>query len=467
MWMTLSMPLRTLSLFALMLASLLLNAQAEPQRVTLYPEGKAIFSETLSLSLKAGQQSVPILNLPQASDVQLFPEGNTWKKGVQLIGIKSPTSFETPALDYLNKSVWVKDVVTDKYVKATLKHLSPEGDLAVVQVGNELWQVPTSQLVLREIGALSDLKKPASYVAEFQSASLQNAHATMLYQMSGFRAEMNYVWHLPQEGTNPTSLDACVLLENQSAVALRHIQVNALFGATQRHADYAPHVMMARALKNSASSASDASYESPSMQNVGELMMIRLNQAVDLERQQKASYVWKSFTPKTSFRYVYAPTQHGWWYQSQNARFEAPNQAVQYFLESTTFEDALPAGRFSVYQSDAQGNDQLISEGQQGYHAVKEALRLPLGEAPNVRASKSQTSYVEAPHTMSTSYEVLLKNSKATAVTVDVYEYPYDRWELVSSSVPTVKVEGVPVAFSVVVPAKGEAKISYTFRSPR
>ena len=465
MWMTLSTPLRTLSLFALMLASLLLNAQAEPQRVTLYPEGKAIFSETLSLSLKAGQQSIPILNLPQASDVQLFPEGNTWKKGVQLIGIKSPPSFEFPALDYLDKSVWAKDVVTDKYVKATLKHLSPEGDLAVVQVGNELWQVPTSQLVLREIGALSDLKKPASYVAEFQSASLQNAHATMLYQMSGFRAEMNYVWHLPQEGINPTSLDAYVLLENQSAVPLHDIQVNALFGATQRHADYTPRAMMSRSYAKNL--ASDAAYESPSMQNVGELMMIRLNQAVDLERQQKASYVWKSFAPKTSFRYVYAPTQNGWWYQSQNARFEAPNQAVQYFLESTTFEDALPAGRFSVYQSDAQGNDQLISEGQQGYHAVKEALRLPLGEAPNVRASKSQTSYVEAPHTISTSYEVLLKNSKAVAVTVDVYEYPYDRWELVSSSVPTVKVEGVPVAFRAVVPAKGETKISYTFRSPR
>jgi len=177
--------------------------------------------------------------------------------------------------------------------------------------------------------------------------------------------------------------------------------------------------------------------------------------------------VWKSFSPKTSFRYVYAPTQNGWWWQSQNARFEAPNQAVQYFLEADKFEDALPAGRFSVYQSDDQGNEQLIGEGQQGYHAVKEALRVPLGEAPNVRASKSQTSYVEALHTMSTSYDVLLKNSKATAVTVEVYEYPYDKWELISSSVPAVKVEGVPVAFRVVVPAKAEATINYTFRSPR
>jgi hypothetical protein len=139
---------------------------------------------------------------------------------------------------------------------------------------------------------------------------------------------------------------------------------------------------------------------------------------------------------------------------------------VQYFLEADTLEESLPAGRFSVYQSDAQGNDPLISEGQQGFHAVKEALRVPLGEAPNVRASKSQTSYVRASGTVSTSYEVLLKNSKAVALTVDVYEYPDAKWELVSSAVPAVKVEGVPVAFRVSVPAKGQAKVTYTFRLP-
>jgi hypothetical protein len=462
MWMT----LRTLSVLTLTFASCFALAQAEPQRVTLYPEGKAVFSETLSLSLKAGRQSVPILNLPQASDVQLFPEGNSWKKGVQFIGIKGPSLFEIPFLSHLNKSVWVKDVVTDKYVKATLKQVSSEEDLAVVQVGAELWQVPTSQLLLRELTSLNDFEKPTSYIAELESTGLQNHNATLLYQVSGLRSEMHYVWHLPQDSTRPVSLEALVDLENQSAVPLHQIQVNALFGATQRQADYVPRAMMSSKAYASNVTVSD-SYESPSMQNVGELMMIRLNQAVDLDRQQKASYVWKSFTPKTSFRYVYAPTQNGWWWQSQNDRFEAPNQAVQYFLESTTFEDALPAGRFTVYQSDEKGNDQLISEGQQGYHAVKEALRLPLGEAPNVRASKSQTSYVEATHTLSTSYEVLLKNSKATAVTVDVYEYPYEKWELISSSVPAVKVEGVPVAFRVNVPAKGEAKISYTFRTPR
>lgn len=462
MWKT----LRTLSVLSVMFASSVLCAHATPERVTIYPEGKALFSETLSLSLKAGQQTVTILTLPQASDVQLFPEGNAWKKDVQFIGIKSPTGFEVPALGYLNKVVWVKDAVSDKYVKATLKHVSTEGDLAVVQVGADLWQVPSAQLLLREIATVNDAKKSASYSAQFESASIQSQKATLLYQLSGLRANMHYVWHLPQETSHPVSLDALLELENKSTLALHQIQVNALFGATQRHTEYAPHAMMSARTYAKNFASSDASYESPTMQNVGELMMIRLNQGVDLERQQRASYRWKSFSPKTSFRYVYAPTQNGWWWQAQNARFEAPNQAVQYFLEADTLEESLPAGRFSVYQSDAQGNDPLISEGQQGFHAVKEALRVPLGEAPNVRASKSQTSYVRASGTVSTSYEVLLKNSKAVAVTVDVYEYPDAKWELVSSAVPAVKVEGVPVAFRVSVPAKGQAKVTYTFRLP-
>jgi len=274
-------PTRVVLGLILVLGSCFALAQASPQRVTLYPEGKAIFTETLSLSLKTGQQKVPILNLPQASDVQLFPEGTVWKKGVQFIGIQSPSNFEIPALDYLNKSVWVKDVVSDKYVKGTLKHLSTEGDLAVVQVGGDLWQVPISQLLLREITTLSDLKKPASYIAQLESASLQTQKATLLYQLSGLRSNMHYVWHLPQDTTHPVSLDAFVELENQSAVPLHQVQVNALFGATQRHADYAPaRAMMSKAYVSNSVGAD--SYESPSMQNVGELMMIRLNQAVDL-----------------------------------------------------------------------------------------------------------------------------------------------------------------------------------------
>ena len=462
MWMT----TRVITMLTLVLGSCLTLSQAEPQRVTIYPEGKAIFSESLSLALKAGQQSLPILAIPQASDVQLFPEGGAWKKGIQLIGVQSPSGLSIPSLDWLNKSVWVKDMVTDKYVKAILKHLSTDGDLAVVQVGNDLWQVPTTQLLLREIGSLTDFKKVPSYTAQFESTLLQDAKATLMYQLSGFRSEMDYVWHLPNDLTRSALLDASIVLENQSAMPLHHINVNALFGATQRQVDYAPRAMMSKSYESRAYAVADA-YASPSMQDVGELMMIRLAQPIDLARQQRASYLWKSFSPKTSFRYVYAPTQNGWWWQSQNARFEAPNQAVQYFLEADKWEEALPAGHFTVYQADAEGHEQLISEGQQGYHAVKESVRLPLGEAPNVRASKRQTSYVTEPHTMSTSYEVLLKNSKSMAIMVDVYEYPPGEWELISSSQPAVKVESVPVAFRISVPAKGESKITYTFKSPR
>jgi hypothetical protein len=91
-------------------------------------------------------------------------------------------------------------------------------------------------------------------------------------------------------------------------------------------------------------------------------------------------------------------------------------------------------------------------------------LRISLGEAPNVRASKSQVKYTEFPKYVWVDYEVALKNTKSESVVVDVYEYPYDKWELIKSSMPATKVQGVPVAFKVSVPAKGEAMLKYTFQ---
>ena len=437
------------------------------QHVTIYPEGKAVFSEEVLLNLQAGTQAVAIVKSAQAMGVQLFPQSGIWDKNIQLIGIESPANYGVLVEDWIDKALWVNDAVTNKYVRCTLKQVLPDGSHSIVQVGNDLWRVRSSDLLLREINSIAEVEQGGVYTAHLKSTQAQAVKAKVLYQLAGFQSAMDYVWQLPESSKEAITLNASVVLSNQSHTPLNNVAVSAVFGAVNRPQDngYAEERYRSYAAKTALLSASSAdAYTPPSMSHVGELMQISLSQPIRLGRSQSASFLWKQLSLKPQYRYRFAPTQNGWWWQQGQTRFESPNQAVQYYLEVEKWSEALPAGRFSVFQADEKGQVHLISEGEQGYHAPGEPLRISLGEAPNVRSSKSQVKYSEfAKHTL-VSYEVHLKNTKSEAVVVDVHEYPYENWHFVNSSLPTTPVQGVPVAFKVSVPAKGEATLTYTFQ---
>lgn len=457
------------SILALVLTVILgMKLPAFATDVTIYPQGNAVFQDNVSLSLKEGSVWVPLLQGMDISDLQVFPSAGVWPKGVQFLGIQSPPRTGSIGESYLNKSIWVKDVVTDKYVKGVLKQLTPETYTAVVQVGTALWQVPASQVLVREVASLQEAQKKEGYVAHFISDTAKNVPVDVLYQVGGLRSDVNYVWQVPQDlqdESAPITLTAWLSLYNQSTKALHQAHVKALFGASGR-AEVSPSPMLYQ--KAGASQmAADAMMAPPTqLESVGESLLLNLAQPVDLERGQNGTYLWKQWTPKAVLRYVYAPTENGWWWQSgSQGRFDAPTQAVRHFLEVPKWElDPLPEGAFRVYQRDAQARLQELSNGRQAYQARQEPLRLALGEAPDLRATKRQVSYSENTKQILVGYEVVLKNTKLKAVNISVQEYPQDRWFLDRASQTSTHVVGVPVAFEVNVPAQSETTLSYTFK---
>jgi hypothetical protein len=143
----------------------------------------------------------------------------------------------------------------------------------------------------------------------------------------------------------------------------------------------------------------------------------------------------------------------------------------------TTFGDRpLPGGTVTLYQADSSGRVELVGEARTDHTAPGRDLRVLSGAAFDVTAERVQTDYSQeqlaparrgvAPRQRVTAaYKVTLANAKPEAVTVDVREARFGVWRVVESSVPAEKLSATEVRFRVVVPANGDATLTYTVQA--
>jgi hypothetical protein len=143
---------------------------------------------------------------------------------------------------------------------------------------------------------------------------------------------------------------------------------------------------------------------------------------------------------------------------------------------NTPFGDRpLPAGTVQLYQADSSGRVQLIGEAANDHTAPGRDLRLQSGDAFDVTAERVQTDFTQEAlppvrrglpnrQRVTAAYRVTISNAKAESVTVDVREARYGVWKIMESSVPPEKLSSTEMRFRLVVPAGGEATLTYTLQ---
>jgi len=130
----------------------------------------------------------------------------------------------------------------------------------------------------------------------------------------------------------------------------------------------------------------------------------------------------------------------------------------------------LPKGVIRVYKKDAQGNAQFVGEDQINHTPKNESIRLKLGDAFDVTADKKQTDFQKlagmgrTSHIFESAYQIVLKNAKNEPVTVVVREPMPGDWTMISESQPHTKATSGIAEWKVMVPADGNATLTYRVR---
>jgi len=164
----------------------------------------------------------------------------------------------------------------------------------------------------------------------------------------------------------------------------------------------------------------------------------------------------------------------GYYYQD---RYESLGDKlkVAVFMEFQNQEAAhlgmpLPKGVVRVYKRDSEGRPQFVGEDAVDHTPKNETVRLKLGEAFDVTANRKQTDYKvtgpqgAAKRSTEVAFQVDLRNARKEAVTVTVDEPIPGDWEIIQKSQDFSKESSGLVRFQVVVPAEGNATLTYRAR---
>jgi hypothetical protein len=124
----------------------------------------------------------------------------------------------------------------------------------------------------------------------------------------------------------------------------------------------------------------------------------------------------------------------------------------------------IPAGRLRVYRRDTDGQVQFVGESMIEHTPAEREIGIVTGKAFDLTGTKRQTEAHTASHSSDESYEIKLSNQKAQPATIHVIEHlsRSENWKITARSTDFQKKDAETVDFAVIVPAKGEAVLTYS-----
>ena len=125
----------------------------------------------------------------------------------------------------------------------------------------------------------------------------------------------------------------------------------------------------------------------------------------------------------------------------------------------------LPAGRIRLYRRDSDNQMEFVGESTINHTPTEDTVKISTGNAFDVKGSRRQTDFVidQGRRHLDESFEIKLTNQKPESITANVIEHLYrgDNWEIQSKSADYTKLDSHTIQFTVQVPAKGEATLTY------
>lgn len=316
-------------------------------------------------------------------------------------------------------------------------------------------QVPSN---LRDRPTLSVLVN--SNVSKKQSVELS-------YLSGGLSWKADYVAKLDKTEKH-LDLNGWVTLNNQSGASYHNAKLQLVAGDVNRVSQM--HSKKHRSLERMQTMAADAMPEMAE-ESLFEYHLYTLGHKTDvLQNQTKQVALLSASKIPVNKEFLLRGNQH--YYYNRNGVI-ADKLKVGVYVEFENEKQhglgiALPKGIVRVYKNDSSGNAQFIGEDRVDHTPKDETIRLKLGDAFDVTASKKQTSYKKESafgkykHAASSSYEIELHNTKDEDVVVKVLEPVPGDWKMIKSSLEHEKVNAHTAQWLVKVPAEKRVTLSYS-----
>lgn len=337
------------------------------------------------------------------------------------------------------------------------------GDGVVLKVGDRIETGLPGRLVFPAVPP--NLRDRPTLVVELESGVAATQQLELSYLSSGLGWQADYVAGLSAD-EQILDLSGWVTLTNRSGAAYRNARLQLVAGDVNRVRD---DVRLQRAMVMEDAMLKGAA---PAMAAEGlfEYHLYTLPRPTTLkENQTKQVALLNASGVPLRKEYHLAGASH--YYQG---RYDDLGEKlkVAVFVEfdnkkSVQLGLPLPKGVVRVYKQDRSGQPQFIGEDRIDHTPENATVRLKLGDAFDVTASRKQADFRKLGgdsrynYRFESAFEVVLKNAKDAAVTVTVVEPIPGDWKMLAESHKHRKGSANAAVWEVPVPAKGVTTLSY------
>jgi hypothetical protein len=325
--------------------------------------------------------------------------------------------------------------------------LSPEGEVEVTQLPEGLISRPSLLWLL-----------------DSERAGRQRAEVS--YMTDGIGWSADYV-AVADSSERRVDLTGWVTLDNKSGATFRDAQLQLMAGAVRR---VQPQGMALQGVNVRIRGAATAAPPAFSQEAFFEYHLYTLDGRTTLaDKETKQMALTSAHDVGVNRRLVF-DSRRGWGWgggPGQGSSTTPVKAAIMLEMQNTRANGMgmpLPAGVVRLYKADSRGNLQFLGEDRIEHTPRDETVRLYVGDAFDVVATRRIVSERNSERSSETTVELTIRNHKETAADVAVVEHFWGTWRMLSTTHPANRVDATTAEFPLRVPADSTVTLTYTVR---
>lgn len=315
-----------------------------------------------------------------------------------------------------------------------------------------------------------DLHPLPTLVATIDSTDAGERTLSLSYLTGGLDWEADYAVNVDlSKGT--LDLDGRVTLTNSSGTDFQNTSLGLVAGQVNQVSRKGGPVLRESAMRMNAAMV-DTPALSPQRESLGDYHLYIIRQPVDLLDQQTKQLALLSMPDVPVDReYVSESTVSP--YGRDNGEPRPTNPKIVMRFENAETNGAgvpLPAGIARLYTRDARGALRLLGEDRIRHTAVGEKVEISPGRAFDISVTRRQTDFKSQglpDNVTESTWRIQLRNAKDEEVTVKVVEIVPGDWKILQETAPHTTDTANRLTWSVPVPPKGAAELTYKVRVQR
>jgi hypothetical protein len=361
------------------------------------------------------------------------------------------------------------------YYQVQQAYMQSGGDQPIIEVEGQLQFTLPGQPVFPALGDESILKPTLSWELETDKPGAMEAEFSYVTEGMNWDASYNVV--APPKG-NVLEMVGWVTLDNQSGKTFHDARIKLMAGDVNKlqpvggaYGGIANSEMMMRSADAMAPPVTERNFdeyhlytlEHPTTLRDREIKQVEFVRAAGI--QSKTVYVYDGLRVDQNYR--------NWTMENIRAQenfgvLSNPKIWVMQEFQNTSANHLgmpLPKGRVRFYRRDEDGQLEFTGENDIDHTPKDETVRLYTGNSFDMTGSRRRTEYRldSSGHWVDETFEIKVRNHKATPVEVRVVEhlYRWSSWEIRSSSDKYNKLDSQTMDFTVQIPPDGERTVTY------